>query len=54
MTNFQRFALPLSIISSNFGRYETYSKQREKIIRSLKDENNDAYPYQLNRNNEIA
>jgi hypothetical protein len=37
------FALPLAIISSNFGEYEKHSQRREKILLSLRAENYDAY-----------
>ena len=43
------FALPLAIISSNFGEYEKQSQRREKVIRSLNTEKNSLYNLQKNR-----
>jgi hypothetical protein len=43
------FALPLAIISSNFGEYEKHSQRREKVLLSLRAENHDDYNLEKKR-----
>jgi hypothetical protein len=46
------FALPLAIISNNFGEYEKLKQRREKIINSLRAENNNQCHSKIRKINE--